>query len=567
MYWPQVYVLLLVVLSSSTRHLTSVRQHKDGTEIFGEFSTVRLKKTSGMDIVNCAGVRVAFDFVLTTRDCYDNKSIAFVQFESVKSYIRSHGYQEDMESMASESGSTKVKTYQYEIDQVYMDPDSNLVGLSLKREFPRGTLDIENLKQPPVFLDTEAVEFVESKLTAHSWKWTGPRDRAYLGPTSSPRLFRSSPSGIIQVTGLNKRQVSANFSCDSSDQQFYLDERVSPGSPILRVKNGMPILVGLATTATDSVEHCIGSLQPVISIAKSQPFINFSMTRNSPPMWYDPVAEYTTYVKGRQANKLYHKWWTVKYDEDVRKSIEKEEHDRLNNGAEDDEHARPITGIGYEMETLDAKHRYGMCLKQYYLAWKESVDKGIADPAVSFFEWYDYGQGRAVEVGGKKCKREHLERLKVKFCDSEERQQYEVEFEAVVENGISNLQLKYKQSGQPIFAPGSNLFNKLLATKFIFVWDLSKRFYVHKKVSGHFHHSSFVSGEPVYSAGMLSTTREGYLRVISPHSGHYKPTLQHMDHLKEYLASYGSDMSNVLFLTTTFDWLQKFGDFSTLLGV
>lgn len=567
MYYTNAYVLLFLLYPAiaSARQLTSVRHNKDGSESFGEFSTVRLKNTNSMDIVDCAGVRVAFDFVLTTRDCYDDKSLAFVQFEAVKSYIRSHGYEEGVEPEANERGSTKVKTYQYEIDQVHVDTESNLVGLSLKREFPRGTLDTENLKQPPVFLDTETVQLVQSKLTAHSWEWTGPRKVDYLVQSSRP--FRSSSSGIIQVTGINKRQVSTNSSCDSSGQQFYLNEVVSPGSPILRVRNGMPILVGLATTRTNFVEGCIGWLQPVISIAKSQSFIDFSMAQNSPPMWYDPVAEYTTYVKGRQANKLYHKWWTAKYDEAKRERFEKEKHDRLNNGAEDDEHARPITGIGYEMETLDPKHRYGMCLKQYYLAWKASVDKGIADPDVSFFEWFDFGEGRAVEVGGKKCKRENLERLKVKFCDAEERQQYEVDFEAVVENGVSHLQLKYKQTGQPVFAPGSNVFNKFLTTKFIFVWDLSKRFYVHKKVSGHFHHSSFVSGEPVYSAGMLLTTREGYLRVVSPHSGHYKPTIQHMDHLKEYLATYGSDMTNVLFLTTTFDWLQKFGDFATLLGV
>ncbi len=47
-------------------------------------------------------------------------------------------------------------------------------------------------------------------------------------------------------------------------------------------------------------------------------------------------------------------------------------------------------------------------------------------------------------------------------------------------------------------------------------------FYGHSHIPGKFHHSSFLSGGPVISAGTFSTKADGSLDAITPRTGHYK---------------------------------------------
>jgi hypothetical protein len=61
---------------------------------------------------------------------------------------------------------------------------------------------------------------------------------------------------------------------------------------------------------------------------------------------------------------------------------------------------------------------------------------------------------------------------------------------------------------------------------------------------GKFHHSSFLSGQPVASAGEISV-EQGVVREITRRSGHYKPTAEQLNQFLERLNNAGVDLRNV----------------------
>lgn len=61
----------------------------------------------------------------------------------------------------------------------------------------------------------------------------------------------------------------------------------------------------------------------------------------------------------------------------------------------------------------------------------------------------------------------------------------------------------------------------------IFVVDLGGNLYVHKHIEGKWHHSTFLSGGAVQSAGEI-VVDGGDIKVITAKSGHYMPTVKEM---------------------------------------
>jgi len=61
----------------------------------------------------------------------------------------------------------------------------------------------------------------------------------------------------------------------------------------------------------------------------------------------------------------------------------------------------------------------------------------------------------------------------------------------------------------------------------IFVVDLQGDLYIHKHVEGKWHHSTFLSGGAVQSAGEI-VVDNGHIKVITAKSGHYMPTVREM---------------------------------------
>ncbi|CAN0434558.1 unnamed protein product, partial [Discosporangium mesarthrocarpum] len=60
-----------------------------------------------------------------------------------------------------------------------------------------------------------------------------------------------------------------------------------------------------------------------------------------------------------------------------------------------------------------------------------------------------------------------------------------------------------------------------------------------------FHHSSFFGGGYVEAAGML-VAKEGLLTNLYPHSGHYRPTDQHLLGLLGFLRGRRADLGKVM---------------------
>ncbi|CAG8456858.1 4356_t:CDS:2 [Ambispora gerdemannii] len=72
--------------------------------------------------------------------------------------------------------------------------------------------------------------------------------------------------------------------------------------------------------------------------------------------------------------------------------------------------------------------------------------------------------------------------------------------------------------------------------KWIYVTDCYDNLYIHEKIKGHFHHSSFLAGGAICAAGGVKVY-QGKLLEINPKSGHYKPGEKHFEALIEHLKS------------------------------
>jgi hypothetical protein len=78
---------------------------------------------------------------------------------------------------------------------------------------------------------------------------------------------------------------------------------------------------------------------------------------------------------------------------------------------------------------------------------------------------------------------------------------------------------------------------------YIFVITMQDRFLAARDlVVGEFHHSSFVAGDRVLSAGFM-VLRGGVIRVINGSSGHYLPQAEHIQYAVDWLTSHGISLN------------------------
>ena len=105
----------------------------------------------------------------------------------------------------------------------------------------------------------------------------------------------------------------------------------------------------------------------------------------------------------------------------------------------------------------------------------------------------------------------------VKYLTEKEREKYEVSFD---KKGKVKINGHTAKKGE-----------------YMYVLDASKKeLYAGKKETNKFHHSSFLAGAPVGSAGVLKVKSNGKLDKAKPSSGHYKPKKEHGENLREHLA-------------------------------
>ncbi|XP_054800241.1 IQ domain-containing protein IQM6-like [Prosopis cineraria] len=173
------------------------------------------------------------------------------------------------------------------------------------------------------------------------------------------------------------------------------------------------------------------------------------------------------------------------------------------------------------LEAIDPRHRYGHNLQLYYLRWLN------CDSNQPFFYWLDIGEGR--EVSHERCPRSKLQQQSIKYLGPVEREAYEV----IIKNG----KLNYKQSGKYVETTGDD-------AKWIFVLSVSKTLYVGQKIKGKFQHSSFLAGGATLSAGRL-VVEDSVLKVVWPHSGHYRPTKENFQEFMSFLEEHNADLTDM----------------------
>ncbi|KAI3826563.1 hypothetical protein L1987_00611 [Smallanthus sonchifolius] len=176
------------------------------------------------------------------------------------------------------------------------------------------------------------------------------------------------------------------------------------------------------------------------------------------------------------------------------------------------------------LEAIDPRHRYGHNLHFYYLNWLHSQSK---EP---FFYWLDIGEGKEVNLVDM-CPRSKLQQQCIKYLGPLERKAYEV----AIENG----KFYYKKTGELIDTVGQTK-----GAKWIFVLSTTKTLYVGIKKKGSFQHSSFLSGGAALAAGRI-IAEKGVLKVVWPHSGHYRPTQENFQDFISFLHENDVDTSNV----------------------
>lgn len=192
------------------------------------------------------------------------------------------------------------------------------------------------------------------------------------------------------------------------------------------------------------------------------------------------------------------------------------------------------------LEALDEQHRYGFHLRAFHKAWKhemaeqEQEGRGSSEDA-SFFHWLDHGNGKSVNLP--ECSQQELRTTRVEYCNAEQRKSYEIKF--VSHGEVEEVRVQYAASGDVVHTDERS--------KWIFVLDLSGRMYLGRKRKGRFHHSSFVSGAPIFAAGKI-IIKNGVILAVEPHSGHYKPRLENLLALCFMLAKHAVDIDSIAFI-------------------
>lgn len=171
------------------------------------------------------------------------------------------------------------------------------------------------------------------------------------------------------------------------------------------------------------------------------------------------------------------------------------------------------------LEVLDPKHRYAKNLRSYFEAWDL-----MGKPGDSFLEWLD--DEDCIEL--ESCPRSVLDKETVHYCREDERDQ----FALIIENG----RVRRRRS---------NDYAETGPQGWIFVLRDGVLYANEKKtVSPRFHHSSFFAGECVEVAGLV-VIEQGCVTKLFPHSGHYRPNDDDVQHLLTFIETSNIRLSSI----------------------
>jgi hypothetical protein len=184
------------------------------------------------------------------------------------------------------------------------------------------------------------------------------------------------------------------------------------------------------------------------------------------------------------------------------------------------------------LEVIDSKHRYGKNLRLYYRHWES-----LGYPTNNFFDWLDCNGEAAGDPlpSIPECPRADLDSDTVLYIsDPEVTSRFALELECDDDGQcrvLDRLQRKPVSTGPSgwIFVLRDGVF-----------YGAEK---VNSAGSGpRFHHSSFFGGKAVAAAGIFITDEQGYLHLLYPHSGHYRPGEADMQRILYFLHQLGIDL-------------------------
>lgn len=143
---------------------------------------------------------------------------------------------------------------------------------------------------------------------------------------------------------------------------------------------------------------------------------------------------------------------------------------------------------------------------------------------------------------------------RVQYLDKYQREEKKIH----IENGFffNSLGEKFHTGGME-----TNVAGKGWA---IYIRSTKNEIYAYTHQQNVFHHSSFVSGAPVYSAGEIAVDN-GRLIGITNKSGHYKPEISHCYNMMDYLLSHNVALKGVAVCLVTLGRMQGFYDAEELL--
>ncbi|KAL8170940.1 hypothetical protein V2J09_022744 [Rumex salicifolius] len=340
---------------------------------------------------------------------------------------------------------------------------------------------------------------------------TAQRSISFNGRDSDPKIFKSLSSGKMVVEG------SVSFKKGENETLI----SISPHS--ISIKDDILSRSSLETDFQSSSTVDLGSPKHNAAIKLQKVYKSFRTRRKLADC---AVLVEQSWWKLLDFAELKHSsisFFDIEHHETAisRWSRAKTRAAKVGKGLSKNEKAQKLA-LQHWLEAIDPRHRYGHNLHFYYAKWLESHSR---EP---FFYWLDIGEGK--EVNLEKCPRSNLQQQCIKYLGPTERLAYEV----CVEDG----KLFYKQSGE--------LLDTTMEPheKWIFVLSTSKTLYVGKKQKGTFQHSSFLAGGATSAAGRL-VVENGNLKVVWPHSGHYRPTPENFQDFISFLKENNVDLSDV----------------------
>ena len=201
------------------------------------------------------------------------------------------------------------------------------------------------------------------------------------------------------------------------------------------------------------------------------------------------------------------------------------------------------------MEALDPRGHRRDCWPYYYDKWfYQEPFSGM-----KFLDWLDFGPGKFMDGinamhGGSKCHKYDFNHDKVHYFTDEEREEYEVYFTPSKDG--TKIIGRYKHNDE--YIPESiDISERDDEDAHHYMWNLNRTMYIvvdelwDEAKYGLVKHTGIVAGQPALAGGEVYFKKNGVLWGIDVFSGHYKPGLEHLSMLYQWMKDEGWPVKSI----------------------